>query len=309
MGHDSAVKPTPPQKDTGPQGILRHPGSILSAPAPGKGTPEAIEVGGIDWRFADPLADVVAGFNLSGLAGSPVAIRVISQLGAKQDLSQVEMERIFEGLSGVNQIALSVRNNRTVVMVTGRAADSAISGLPPGWKATPVADKGMLLGQAEAVDEAAQRIARKAPLSELASLADQQQTSTEFWALGSGSLLGEQAASAGVKRFALAVSIEDNLTSDQAYELNRAPEAATARAWPANIGGATIDGNVVHVTTAMAADDVPEMFGPIAASPLGQNLGALVKVARYLPGRVAAQTDHTKPVIYGLDDGPKEVRQ
>ena len=309
MGHDSAVKPTPPEKDTGPQGIVRHPGSILSAPARGKGTPEVIEVRGIDWRFADPFADVLAGFNLSRLSGSPAAIRVISQLGAKQDLSQAEMERIFEGLSGVNQIALSVRDNQTVVMVTGRVADSTISDLPLGWKAVPVAGKGMLLGQAEAVDQAAQRITSPAPVSELARLADQQQNDNDFWALGSGKLLGEQAVSAGVKRTGLVVSIQDRLTSDQAYELNRAPDANSPRAWPANLGGATIDGNVVHVRAAMDSDEVQEKFGPIAASPLGQNLGTLVKLARYLPGHVTAVADPTKPTIYGLDDGPKVVNQ
>lgn len=308
MGHDSAVRPEKPQKDTGPQGIVRHPGSILSAPARG-GTPSMIVVGGIDWRFADPFADVLAGFNLGRLSGSPAAIRVISQLGAKQDLSQAEMERIFEGLSGVNQIALSVRDNRTVVMVTGRVADSTISDLPPGWKAVPVAGKGMLLGQAQAVDQAAQRIASQAPMSELASLADQQQNDNDFWTLCSGSLLGQQAVNAGVKRTGLAVSIQDRLTSDQAYELNRAPEANSPRAWPANILGAAIDGNVVHVRAAMDTDEVQEKFGPIAASPLGQNLGTLVKLARYLPGRVTAVADPTKPTIYGLDDGPKVVNQ
>lgn len=59
----------------------------------------------------------------------------------------------------------------------------------------------------------------------------------------------------------------------------------------------------------MDTDEVQEKFGPIAASPLGQNLGALVKLARYLPGRVSALTDPTKPAIHGLDDGPKVVNQ
>lgn len=306
MGHDSAVRPEPPQKDTGPQRIVKNPGSILSPPSR-RGRPAVVEVGAIDWRFADPFADVLAGFNLSGLSGSPAAIRVISQLGAKQDLSQAEMDRIFEALSGVNQIALSIRDNRTLVMVTGRVADSTFAELPPGWKATPLAGTGMLMGQAEAVDQAAQRVATEAPLTETGQLASEHQSDSDFWALAKP--FDQHALSAGVKRHSLMLSIDDRLTIDQAYELNQAPDASALRAWPANLSGAAVEGNIVHVRLTMENDEVPDKFGAIAAAPLGQNLGTLVKLARYLPERQAVPVDHTKPVIYGLDDGPKVVKQ
>jgi hypothetical protein len=309
IGHDSAVRPQAPPKDQQPQGIVRHPGSFLSPPAPGKGSPSVITLGGIDWRFADPFADVLAGFNLNGLSGSPATLRIISQLAAKQDLSQAEMERIFESLAGVNQIALSVRDNRTVIMVTGRVADSTVSELPPGWKAVPLSGIGMLMGLNAAVDNASQRITTKAPLTELELLAGEYQNGSEFWALGSGRLLGEQGASAGVKRFSMAISILDRLTVDQAYELDRAPQPNAPRAWPANISGAVMDGNVVHVRSSIDIDEVAEKFPPIAGGKLGQNLGSLVKFARYLPERQNAVIDQSKPVIYGLDDGPKVVKQ
>ncbi len=304
MGHDAAVRPSPPEKDNGPQRIVKNPGSILSAPGRGRGSPSVIDVGGIDWRFADPFADALAGFNLTRLAGSPAAIRVISQLGAKQDLSQAEMERIFEGLSGVNEMAISIRDDRTVVMITGRVADSAISDLPPGWKAAPVPGRGILFGVPAAVDLAVQRIATQAPLLDTGRFAEQQQNESEIWAIRSNRLLGQQAMRAGVKQFSLAVSIQDRLLSDQAWELNHAPEAG---AWPANITGAVIEGNLVHVRGAMAIDDVQEKFGVIAATSLAQDLGTLVKLARYFPA--PTPVTHTKPVIDGLDDGPKEVRQ
>ena len=308
-GHDSAVRPAPPQKDTGPTGVVRNPGSILSAPVSGKAAPSVVTVGGVDWRFADPFADVIAGINFSRLAGSPVAIRVISQLGLKQDLSEAEIERILEGLSGVNQMAFSVRDNRTVVLVTGRVTESTISELPPGWKAVPVVGNALLLGQTDAVDQAAQRIATNATSSDLARSADQRQNESEFWAVRSAKSLGPQALSAGVKRFAMTISIQDRLTIEEAYEMNAIPDANARRAWPGNIAGAQIDGNVVHMRTAMEADDVQQKFGSIAASPLGQDLGSLVKTARYLPTRESPETVHSKPVIYGLDNGPKEVRQ
>jgi hypothetical protein len=53
---------------------------------------------------------------------------------------------------------------------------------------------------------------------------------------------------------------------------------------------------------------VQQRFGQIAASPLGQRLGVLAETARYLPAPDSS-VPKTKPVIYGLDDGPKEVHQ
>jgi hypothetical protein len=57
----------------------------------------------------------------------------------------------------------------------------------------------------------------------------------------------------------------------------------------------------------MNADEVPQKLGQIALSPLGQRLTALVMSARYLPVRDTTLPKQTKPIIYGLDDGPKEV--
>jgi hypothetical protein len=94
-----------------------------------------------------------------------------------------------------------------------------------------------------------------------------------------------------------------------AFEFNQVPDANTLRMWPATLGGATIEGNVVHARMSMEAAEMEQKFGPIAASPLGQSLAALIKAARYLPVRGTTETRHTKPVIYGLDGGPKEVNQ
>jgi hypothetical protein len=115
--------------------------------------------------------------------------------------------------------------------------------------------------------------------------------------------------SAGLKRFSLTLSIRDRLTSDAAFEFNGVPDANTLEMWPVTPGGVAIDGNVVHVRMAMEADEVPQKLGLIALSPLGQRLATLVTAARYLPVRDTTLPKQAKPVIYGLDDGPKEVNQ
>jgi hypothetical protein len=61
-GNDYAVKPQP--KNAPPR-------SVATSPFP-SGSPNAapsmIIVGGIDWRFADPFADALIGFNFSALS-------------------------------------------------------------------------------------------------------------------------------------------------------------------------------------------------------------------------------------------------
>jgi hypothetical protein len=303
-GHEYAVKPPPPPpKETAPRNIVTNPFSSTQR----GGTPSLIEVGGIDWRFADPFADALVGFNFSGLAASPLARSLIAQLGAGQGLTEADMRKIFDGLSGVDQVALSARGNRVVVMVTGSVTDSTFPAPEAGFKALPVSGNAMLVGHADAVDQAAQRIALKVPPAELTRLAEERQASSEFWAIASPGFVSPQAVSAGVKRFSLTVSIQNSLTSDMAFEFNGVPSANTLRTWQTKLGAATLEGNVVHLRASMEGDDVQQKFGKIAASPVGQRLAALVAAARYLPVRDTSVPRQTKPVIYGLDSGPKEV--
>ena len=59
----------------------------------------------------------------------------------------------------------------------------------------------------------------------------------------------------------------------------------------------------------MEGDEAQQKFGQVAGSPLGQRLAALVEAARYLPARDITVPKHAKPMIYGLDGGPKEVNR
>ena len=155
----------------------------------------------------------------------------------------------------------------------------------------------MLVGHADAVDQATQRIAMKAPPSELARLAEERQASSEFWAIASARLVGPQAVSAGVKRFSLTVSIRDRLTSDAALEFYQAPDAKTLEMWQTTLGAATLEGSVVHARTSMEAGEARQKFSQIATGPLGERLAALVEGARYLPMRDTTVPRQTRPVI------------
>jgi hypothetical protein len=265
-------------------------------------------VGGVDWRFVDPFADVLFGFNVGRLAGSPLARTMISQLGARQNLNATDMQKIFDGLSGIDQLAVFVRDNRFVVMLAGDVTDTSLPAMEPGMKAVPISAGAMLFGSADAVDQAAQRIAMKSPLSELARQAESRQASSEFWAIGSARSIGPQAVSAGMKRFSLAVSIQSGLTSDLAIEFNGPPTAKTLHMLTLP-GAATLEGNTVHARASTEASEVQQKFGAIVASPVGERLAALVEAARHLPARDITIRNQSRPVIYGLDGGPRVVGQ
>jgi hypothetical protein len=245
------------------------------------------------------------GFNFSGLSASPLARGLIVHLGASQGLTEVDMQKIFDGLSGVDQGAISVRGNRIVAMFTGRVTDSTVLVPEADLKAVPVSGNAILVGHAKAVDQAVQRMAMTGPQAELARLAGDRQANSDFWAVGSAEQVGPQAVSEGVKRFSLTMSIRNSLMSDVAFEFDGEPSASALRIWETPLGASTLEGNVVHVRLSIAADEAPQKFGQIAASPLGQRLAAVVKAAQYLPVRVTAAPRQARPVIYGLD-GPQK---
>jgi len=293
-GHEYAVKPT---KD----------GASRNVGAPLESLP--IDAAGIDWRFADPSADALAVLDCTKLSASSLAHNLIDQLGADQGLSAADVQSIFRGLSAVDHVALSVRDNRIVLMVTGRSRDSILLAPETGWKAAPLEGSAVLIGHADAVDQAVQRIGNPTPLGELASLARQRPMDGDFWTVGSARLAGQEAVKAGVKRFSLTAAIRDRITSDTAFEFEGVPDASAIQTWLKTLGDAKLEGNVVHARMSLEANETRQNSGQIAASLLGQRLGALIKSARYLPARESTLAVHTRPVIYGLDDGAREVQQ
>jgi hypothetical protein len=298
-GHDFAIKPEP--KNPAARNVVTNPFPGM----PRESDASVIAVSGIDWRFADPAPDVLAGFNFAGLSSSPIARGLIAQLGASQGLAETDVRQIFERLSSVDQVAFSVRGNQIVAMVSC-ATDTILPPVQNGWKTAPVNANALLVGDAAAVDEAVQRIGTKGAVTELASWAGERQTRSEFWAVGPAGYVGPQALSAGVKRFSLAIFLRDRPFSDAAFEFEGVPAPNTLQMWPA-LGEGTIEGRTVHVRMPIESDEALQQFGQIAASPLGQHVGALLPVARNLPMRDTTVPKRTKPVIYGLDGGPKEV--
>lgn len=294
---DFAVKPT--------KGGTTSSGSYGGAPSTRTPT---IDAAGIDWRFADPSADVLAVLNGGKLPDSNFAQSIIDQTAANQGLSPAEAQTVFRALSGVNQVALSVRADAVLIMVTGRPADAVLPALEAGWKSLPLGENALLIGHAAAVDQASQRLSTESGLGELPLTAQRRPADSDFWLAGSARLAGPEAVSAGVKQFELTASMRDRFTSDTVFEFDAAPDPSAISTWLSALGDVKIEGAVVSARVSMDAQETRRNLTQIAKSPLGRGLGQFVQSARHLPVRDTATTVHTKPVIYGLDGGPQEVK-
>ncbi len=299
-----AIKPAPKQAPSAPSKAVIN--NVFTPPNAKSVKPMSIMVGGIDWRFADPFPDALVGFDLGSLSASPQARTLVNSLGAKAGLKESDVQKLFDNLADVDQAAFSVKGERVVVMITGRITESPLPAPEAGMKAVPVTG-GLLIGHAEQVDQALRRMQSNFPPSELAQVAQQYQSQNEFWVTGAAGLIGPQAVSQGVRHFSLAVSIRNRMTSDLAIEFVGAPSARVVQALEKSMGAVTLEGNTIHLRTSMEANEVAQRFGAIVDGPFGQPLGALIESAKYLPERDHTAPRQTKPVIYGLDDGPKEV--
>src|SRR6516225_2609384 len=113
QGRDFAVKRTPMDRDPAIANSLGRDAGPLSN-APQVVSPTLIVVGAIDWKFADPQADTLVGFNYSDLATSQLARAVIAKLAANQGLADADVQKIFDGLAGATHVAFSLRGDQAV---------------------------------------------------------------------------------------------------------------------------------------------------------------------------------------------------
>jgi len=295
QGRDFGIK-----QPKGKNGSSRGVGGEVDFPATNVTAAEVV-AGAIDWRFADPSAETLVGFHAKKLAALPLGRKMVAHLETSLGLAPVEIDSLLERLSGAEQVAISVGQNQTVMMVTARESDSTPPPLEPGWKATPVYGNALLIGQAEAVDQAVQRIAKNDPPGEMMRLAMRRQANNELWVLGFPGQTGPEAGSPKVQGFSLELSNRDGFfISDLALEYSAPPDAKTLGTWAAPLKAA-VDGNVVHASTTIESHETEQKLGLIVASPIGEHLTALAKPTRYLPIHDASVPKQEKPKIYGLD--------
>ena len=288
QGHEYAIKKPKPSKEK--------PGTT-AAPS----TADDAASDGIDWRFVDPQAEWLAGFNFNELRPSPLARTLLSRLGAMQGLTASEMQAIFDALAGVQRIAVSAVDKRVLIMAVCNAPPSAAPSVEPGWRTARVGGNAILAGDAESVDRALERLAADGPLSDLAALALERQGNSDVWVAGSGKMAVSRPIDGEIARFSIAASIQEQFNADLLLDFKRVPDAGVIRNWPRMMHTVTFDGDIAHISIRMEGDEVLRRFDEIAASLVGERLGALLAAARHIPATSANTAGHDKPVVYGLD--------
>jgi hypothetical protein len=233
--------------------------------------------------------------SFSHLSPSPFARFVLTVLGADQGLKEADMEKIFDAFSGIDQVAFSMRGDRTLMMVTGCGQESKAPVLDAAWKAVP-AGAAMLIGPTEAVDEAMQRISGDGPVPELARSAGTRQANGDIWIASSGNIPGM----AGLQRYSVKASMRSRLTSESVFEFKQTPDGNALEALMAGPGVVSLERNAVHVKASVEGDKIQQNLPEIAGSPLGEFLAALDKAGRFLPVRDPAK-QQARPKIAGLD--------
>ncbi len=263
---------------------------------------------GIDWRFADPSADSLSVLDCKQLYTSAPGRALIGQLASSQGLTAMQTEDLLRTLSGVGNVALSIQQDAVLIMVTGRAPDAVLPALESGWKSLPLGENAVLVGPTAAVDQATKRLAADAQLAGFPLAAQQRPADAGFWMAAPAKLAGQDAVTAGAKQIELTASFADPFSSVTAFHFDAAPDPAPIRSWLNTLGGVSLQGNVIRARAYIDPPNIQQNFPQIAASPLGLGLAGIIRFARYLPVRDTSATVHTKPVIYGLDGGPRETK-
>ena len=101
------------------------------------------------------------------VAGAPFAHSLIDQVAVNQGLTTAESQKIFRALSSIKQVAISARQTTIVILVKGRPAEAILPAVENGWKARPLSQDSLLIGHADAVEQAYQRLLSDIELGDL----------------------------------------------------------------------------------------------------------------------------------------------
>ena len=157
----------------------------------------------------------------------------LSQLVAQKGFSDADVQKILDRLADAEQVGISLHNNKVVVMLTGPVAEQALTVPEPGLKTVPLNNGTILMGHADAVDWAVQRVNWKGQLSPLLqSGVEQRQASAELWVIGGPAAGGPAAVRAGIRQIALTVWVRDpphvRYVAVESGALHRRPRCFTA---------------------------------------------------------------------------------
>lgn len=315
-------------------------GALLAPAVRAQAAPNAVP----DWRFADPAATMIGGFDVQAVLQSPLVKSVLERVAAQSGGSIPAMEPALKTLGGISQIYFSLSARRetadAIVLVKGSLSDVSAKAFLEGAKrrGTTVPSEAskmdlrrvdadtVLYGDTALLDAAVRRLRLPASAkpSPLVARAKSLSEGNDFW-IG-GSLPNIPAAamlSASIRGLAVGLSLQrdfrfqvslDMTTPDMAAALAAEAKNSIEEVQQQNNFDAQREIEVVGSTLRIKMTVGGDKFLALVEDKLGQVAPMFgsrsPSVANGTPPRQPQPIQPPKPQaikIYGLDDGPKEI--
>jgi hypothetical protein len=194
---------------------------------------------GVDWRFAQPDADIKMSLNVQALLNSPSIAKAIEQGKTQAGNNAMQIDLVLGMLRTVDRISISAHRKAdakaqfdldVVGQVTGSFNPQLIAGFVPSTSKSKVKAVGpntLLFGEGDSLSQAAERMTGGMPTP-----ADQQ-GQNDFWISAGYGFLSQQAKGAGQPMPPLFQSLREvslGLNLGDAPEINVLLTAADAAA-------------------------------------------------------------------------------
>jgi hypothetical protein len=269
-----------------------------------------------DWRFAHPNADMRMTVNVQAVLKAPALTGMLRQ---KEQPAQVQLG--LDLLSSVDRISISARqtgkDQDVLVLVTGSFDPSSIQALFPSSGASQVKQVGphaILIGEGESFTQAVQRMAGLAPVGPSGELEQ-----SDIWLAGSAALMSLQQvlpmappAFKAMRAFSFGLNLGDSPELNVVLNADGADGAAQMLSALRDILGppgqaleGRQDGAKIRLHFLLPPEVMRAAQSQAASSSFAEQLQPLMGMLG-LAG--AAPANGGKIMIYGLDDGPREVK-
>jgi hypothetical protein len=296
-----------------------------------------------DWRFAHPKADMRMSVNLQAVLKSPAVAEALKKAGTGPKDQAMQIQLALGLLSTVDRISISARQGATgsltgkdsdvLVLVTGSFDPQMIQSFFPSKGTSQVKQVGphaVLIGEGPSFAQAVQRMA-----GEMTSRPADELEQSDIWIAGSSALMSQPAttpsnippAFKAMRAFSLGVNLGDSPEANvvlSAADAGSAAQMLTAfRAMLAPLTQAPQaamleqalqmkqDGSKVRIHFLPPPEVMRFAQAQAASVSYAEQLQPLLGMMGMTPG---PKKDPPQPanggkiMIYGLDDGPHEVK-
>ena len=287
-----------------------------------------------DWRFAHPGATLIGNFRVKAMLDSPLVNTLIAQATAKDPSAGAMVGMMRTMLGGVSEVRFSVRdmgkgkNPDVLALVTGTLDDAAAGAMTQGKTSVRRIDGNTLLvGEGPSIEEAMLRLSKPATSLQARALDRAKSLSNyDLWLAGT---LPEMPMTIplmdSLRGLAFGLSAQDDLRIEVALDTASAKaaeelvsSARKAQVQQPGLGAAlqsVAEGSTAHFRFTMDGKQVMQsvqqaMESKGATSPLAALLGQPSAAAQPVFSETSAPPKPKRDTIriYGLDDGPREIK-